>query len=98
MKVYMTKVFMNGGSQAIRIPAELRFEEPEVFIYKDEVTRNVVLSSRAPSVWDNFFRKVEEFRSQPDDGSGEQFTKTLRLIRDELNSGSTRILFDEDPK
>jgi virulence-associated protein VagC len=27
MKVYMTKVFQNGGSQAIRIPAELRFAE-----------------------------------------------------------------------
>jgi antitoxin VapB len=27
MKVYMTKVFQNGGSQAVRIPAEFRFDE-----------------------------------------------------------------------
>ena len=29
-----TKVFMNGRSQAIRIPAEYRFDEKEVFINK----------------------------------------------------------------
>ena len=35
MKVYMTKVFQNGGSQAVRIPADLRFEEgAEVHIFR----------------------------------------------------------------
>ena len=35
MKVYMTKVFQNGGSQAVRIPAEFRFEEgAELRIYR----------------------------------------------------------------
>ena len=29
-----TKVFMNGRSQAVRIPAEFRFEEDEVYINK----------------------------------------------------------------
>lgn len=29
-----TKVFMNGRSQAVRIPAEYRFEEDELFINK----------------------------------------------------------------
>ena len=29
-----TKVFMNGRSQAVRIPAEYRFEENELFINK----------------------------------------------------------------
>ncbi|MBR0463905.1 MAG: AbrB/MazE/SpoVT family DNA-binding domain-containing protein [Clostridia bacterium] len=28
------KVFMNGRSQAVRIPAEYRFEEDEVFVNK----------------------------------------------------------------
>jgi virulence-associated protein VagC len=37
MKVYMTKVFQNGGSQAVRIPAELRFDEgAEIEIYRGE--------------------------------------------------------------
>jgi virulence-associated protein VagC len=35
MKVYMTKVFQNGGSQAVRIPAEFRFDEgAEIHIYR----------------------------------------------------------------
>ena len=35
MKVYMTKVFQNGGSQAVRIPAEFRFDEgAELRIYR----------------------------------------------------------------
>ena len=29
-----TKVFMNGRSQAVRIPAEYRFDEDEVYINK----------------------------------------------------------------
>lgn len=29
-----TRVFMNGRSQAVRIPAEFRFEEEEVFVNK----------------------------------------------------------------
>ena len=32
--MHMTRVFMNGRSQAVRIPAEFRFEEEEVFINK----------------------------------------------------------------
>lgn len=38
MKVYMTKVFQNGGSQAVRIPAEFRFDEgAEIEIYRGEL-------------------------------------------------------------
>jgi len=33
-KTMTTKVFMNGRSQAVRIPADYRFEEDEVFINK----------------------------------------------------------------
>jgi virulence-associated protein VagC len=38
-------VFQNGGSQAIRIPADLRFEEgAEVRVWRDPVTQNIVIS------------------------------------------------------
>ena len=33
-KAQKTKVFMNGRSQAVRIPAEYRFEEDELFVNK----------------------------------------------------------------
>ena len=34
INVMTTKVFMNGRSQAVRIPVEYRFEESELFINK----------------------------------------------------------------
>lgn len=40
------KLFKNGRSQAVRLPAEFRFEGNEVLIRRDPVTRDVVLSPR----------------------------------------------------
>lgn len=39
------KLFMNGGSQAVRLPAEFRFEGTEVDIRRDQKTGDVVLSA-----------------------------------------------------
>ena len=49
------KIFVNGRSQAVRLPAEYRFETKEVFISRDSATGNVILSSK-PSDWDGFFQ------------------------------------------
>lgn len=56
MGVRVAKLFKNGASQAVRLPAEFRFDGNEVYIAKNEVTGDVVLSSR-PSVmaWHDFF-------------------------------------------
>lgn len=48
------KVFMNGRSQAVRLPAAFRFAESEVFIRRDEETGDVILSRR-PGNWADFF-------------------------------------------
>jgi len=40
------KLFMNGRSQAVRLPAEFRFEGTEVNIRRDPVTGEVVLSQK----------------------------------------------------
>jgi len=48
MKVYVAKLFQNGGSQAIRIPAELRFEGEEVFIRKDLASGDLIVSGERP--------------------------------------------------
>jgi antitoxin VapB len=40
------KLFMNGRSQAVRLPAEFRFEGDEVYIRRDPVTGDVILSPR----------------------------------------------------
>ncbi|HKV63870.1 MAG TPA: hypothetical protein VJO16_18320 [Candidatus Acidoferrum sp.] len=48
------KLFNNGRSQAVRLPAEFRFDGKEVFIRKDERTGDVILSRR-PESWEEFF-------------------------------------------
>ena len=48
------KLFMNGRSQAVRLPVELRFEGDEVYIRKDPLTGDVILS-RKPGNWNEFF-------------------------------------------
>ena len=40
------KIFKNGRSQAVRLPAEFRFEGDEVYIRRDAVTGDVILSPR----------------------------------------------------
>ena len=52
------KLFMNGRSQAVRLPAAFRFDGDEVFIRKDPATGDVILSAR-PTNWDSFFAAVE---------------------------------------
>jgi antitoxin VapB len=47
------KLFTNGRSQAVRVPATYRFDTHEVFIRKDPVTGDVILS-RQPDDWSGF--------------------------------------------
>ena len=47
------KLFRNGRSQGVRLPAEYRFEGSEVFIRRDS-QGNVILSQK-PDSWDGFF-------------------------------------------
>ena len=48
------KLFMNGRGQAVRLPAAFRFDATEVFIRRDPITGDVILSRRPPN-WDSFF-------------------------------------------
>jgi antitoxin VapB len=48
------KLFKNGRSQAVRLPAEFRFDATEVFIRRDPLTGDVILSQGPPN-WDGFF-------------------------------------------
>jgi antitoxin VapB len=53
------KLFLNGRSQAVRLPAEFRFAGKEVFIRQDQTTGDVILSRR-PESWDSFFKLRRE--------------------------------------
>ena len=56
---HTAKLFLNGRSQAVRLPAEFRFEGSEVFIRKNPKTGDVILSRR-PESWDSFFKLTEQ--------------------------------------
>jgi antitoxin VapB len=59
------KIFTNGRSQAVRLPAEFRFDTKEVYIRKDPKTGDVILSKR-PNNWDGFLKARDE-ADIPDD-------------------------------
>ena len=80
------KLFKTGGSQAVRLPAEFRFEGSEVDIRRDPVTGNVVLSEPIAS-WDAYFEWVrtldlpDDFmreRQQPEDDMRDLLTAQRR--------------------
>ena len=59
------KLFMNGRSQAVRLPANFRFDCDEVYIRKDSETGDVIIS-RKPGSWDDYFKLIETIEI-PDD-------------------------------
>ncbi len=61
METQTAKIFLNGRSQAIRLPKDFRFEGKEVFITK--VGDKVILSPK-PDSWTDFFMSGE--KADPD--------------------------------
>jgi antitoxin VapB len=55
----IAKLFLNGRSQAVRLPADFRFEGSEIFIRQDPTTGDLILSRR-PESWDSFFKLRRE--------------------------------------
>lgn len=54
----IAKVFMNGRSQAVRLPKEFRFDCDEVYITKQG--DKVVISPTKPT-WEDFFSQPSAF-------------------------------------
>ena len=59
------KLFNDGRSQAVRLPAEFRFDGTEVFIRRDPMTGDVILSQR-PLDWESFFALAAEIQVPED--------------------------------
>jgi antitoxin VapB len=49
-------LFVNGGSQAVRLPADCRFDGDRVYVRRDERTGDVILSSHPQSAWGDFVK------------------------------------------
>jgi len=64
----IAKIFMNGRSQAVRLPKECRFSADQVFVQKQG--DKVILSATEPG-WDEFFDLTpvfsEDFLSDRED-------------------------------
>lgn len=64
METRIAKLFKNGASQAVRLPAEFRFEGDEVYVTRDPRTGDLLLSNKpGAQTWAAFFefaRSIEE--------------------------------------
>ena len=89
MRTQTARLLNSGRSQAVRLPAEFRFEGNEVFIRRDERNGDVILSEKraAWSTWKEYFR-LRNSASVPKEFMAER----------PLNAPlSKHILFREDP-
>jgi antitoxin VapB len=82
----VAKIFTNGRSQAIRLPAAYRFDTKKVFIRKDAETGDVILSRR-PTTWDGFVAALKG-EVVPDDFLGEKERKQQAQTRDPFDGHS----------
>jgi len=64
------KLFINGRSQAVRLPKEYRFEETEVYVKKFD---NIIMLVPKKNVWVPFLKSLDKFsddfledRNQPE--------------------------------
>ncbi len=58
MEIKVAKIFMNGRSQAVRLPKEFRFDTDEVYISRQG--QNIIISEKRPN-WDEFFDSKPAF-------------------------------------
>ncbi|EKD74968.1 MAG: addiction module, SpoVT/AbrB protein [uncultured bacterium] len=65
MSHQVAKLFWNGRSQAVRLPAQFRFEGEEVFIHRDPHTGDIILS-RKPGSWEDYFEMLKSLKLPAD--------------------------------
>jgi antitoxin VapB len=66
------RLFMNGASQAVRLPVEFRFSGKEIYATRDETTGNVTLSGQpGTEIWDEIFARFHA-ADVPDDFMSER--------------------------
>ena len=71
---HTAKLFMNGRSQAVRLPVNYRFDCDEVYIRRDPETGDVIISKK-PGSWDDFFKMMQEIE-RPEDFMVERDNET----------------------
>jgi antitoxin VapB len=67
------KLFRNGRSQAVRLPAEFRFQGKEVLIRRDPASGDVILSEaqKSKETWKDVLEMIARMRAEaPDEFEG----------------------------
>lgn len=77
------RIFTNGRSQAVRLPKEFRFDGTEVYIRRDALTGDVILS-RAEPTWGDFWKLLDDPETQAE-------TKDFMAGRRDLPPARKRI-------
>ena len=94
-KVYKTKLFQNGGSQAVRIPAELRLTGPEVDIRLADDGVSLIISDARKSNFKRFRELQLQNRDQITDRDREILSQRTQ-VPFELPSFLRKDEFNED--
>lgn len=56
----VASLFMNGRNQAVRLPAEFRFDAEQVYLTRDERTGDVLISTRPGAfTWSEWFQLMD---------------------------------------
>jgi antitoxin VapB len=74
------KIFISGRSQAVRLPKEFRFEGKEVFIRRDAISGDIILSHH-PDSWTGLF-SLDETTEVPADFMNTEDRKLQDHLRD----------------
>lgn len=62
----MAKLFQNERSQAVRLPAAFRFDAKEVYVRRDPVTGDVILSKHSGD-WEALFGLIDASKPEAAD-------------------------------
>lgn len=78
------RLFTNGGSQAVSLPAEFRFSADRVYVRRDPLTGDVILSTEPRMSWTDFMALRRELGPLPPDflGDRQQGTETRNPLAD----------------
>ena len=81
-QINTAKLFMNGRSQAVRLPAEFRFENcDQVYIRRDEQTGDIIISKR-PNSWNGFFALADDLPEKEIEGFLDQRNNDIEDEKD----------------
>ena len=79
----VAKLFQNGGSQAVRLPKEYRFEGNEVLISR---VGDVVVMVPRLAYWDTMLKSLDLFTDDFMDGDSESLLPEERTSFDEIHA------------